>query len=188
MAPVSTGAEKFEFRVVSEDEIDSIEPGWDWASGACDTQEEAWREAEQLLRWACQLHEIGLSISHNGYHKHSAYVLRHADMPGFSRQEQARLAAIVLGHTGKLPKMKDLIDNEDDWRLVMCLRLAAVLHRSRSTDAAPPFTLRADKRGYALTAPYDWLERNPLTEYDLRQEIEEWQRLGTDLRLVVIAS
>ncbi len=46
LAPVSAGAEKFEFRVVSEDEIDSIEPGWDWASGACDTQEEAWREAE----------------------------------------------------------------------------------------------------------------------------------------------
>jgi exopolyphosphatase / guanosine-5'-triphosphate,3'-diphosphate pyrophosphatase len=141
-----------------------------------------------VLRWACQLHEIGLSISHNGYHKHSAYVLRNADMPGFSRQGQARIAAVVLGHTGKLPKMKDLIENEDDWRLVMCLRLASVLHRSRSVDTVPPVTLSAERRAYILSAPHDWLERNPLTEYDLRQELEEWQRLGKDLRLSVTAS
>jgi Ppx/GppA phosphatase len=48
-------------------------------------------EADQrLLRWAAQLHEIGLSISHSAYHKHSAYIAANADMPGFSRGEQAR--------------------------------------------------------------------------------------------------
>lgn len=47
-AIAETGAAdgKYEYRVFSEDEIDSIEPDWDWASGACDTQEEALREAE----------------------------------------------------------------------------------------------------------------------------------------------
>jgi hypothetical protein len=33
--------DKYEFRVVSEDEIESIEPDWDWASSACATREEA---------------------------------------------------------------------------------------------------------------------------------------------------
>jgi hypothetical protein len=38
--------EAFEYKVFSEDEIESISPEWDWASGACDTREEAQREAD----------------------------------------------------------------------------------------------------------------------------------------------
>lgn len=33
--------EQYEYRVVSEEEIESIEPDWDWASSAFDTREEA---------------------------------------------------------------------------------------------------------------------------------------------------
>ena len=54
-----------------------------------------------------RLHEIGISVAHSGYHKHSAYILANADMPGFSRMEQQRLARIVLAHRGKLGKMQD---------------------------------------------------------------------------------
>ena len=141
---------------------------------------------ERALRWAALVHEIGLSISHNGYHKHSAYVLSNADMPGFSRKEQARIAALVLGHTGKLPKMRDLIEAEDDWQLVLALRLAAVLYRSRAEQPAPELRLAADKRADLLRVQRSWLEGNPLTEYDLRQEVEEWQRVGKDLRLLAL--
>lgn len=140
-------------------------------------------DGQRILRWASLLHEIGLSLSHNGYHKHSAYMLSNADMPGFSRREQARIAALVLGHTGKLPKMRDLIEAEDDWRLVLCLRLSALLYRSRNEQPLPPVALSADKRAYALEIPRPWLDGNPLTEYDLRLEIEEWHRLGKDLKL-----
>ncbi|OZA73127.1 MAG: exopolyphosphatase, partial [Polynucleobacter sp. 39-46-10] len=58
-----------------------------------------------LLQWAANLHEIGLSIAHNGYHKHSAYIAGNADMPGFSKNDQARLAALLIGHAGKLGKL-----------------------------------------------------------------------------------
>jgi len=51
-----------------------------------------------LLKWASMLHEIGLQVSHNNYHKHGAYILTNADMQGFSQQEQALLAALVLSH------------------------------------------------------------------------------------------
>ncbi|HEX6268279.1 MAG TPA: exopolyphosphatase, partial [Burkholderiales bacterium] len=68
-----------------------------------------------LLGWAARLAEIGLSIAHAQYHKHSAYVLSHADMPGFSRMEQARLARIVLAHRGKLSKMQDAALDAADW-------------------------------------------------------------------------
>lgn len=67
--------------------------------------EEAREEGRMFLGWAAALHEIGLSISHSAYHKHSAYIASNADMPGFSRTDQARLAALVLGHAGKLGKL-----------------------------------------------------------------------------------
>jgi exopolyphosphatase/pppGpp-phosphohydrolase len=39
------------------------------------------------------------------FHKHGAYILGHADMPGFSKRDQARLALLVLGQRGKLQKL-----------------------------------------------------------------------------------
>lgn len=138
---------------------------------------------DRILRWAAMTHEIGLTISHNGYHKHSAYILSNADLPGFSRREQAALAALVVGHTGKLPKVRALIEAEEDWRLVLCLRLAAVVYRSRNYGQLPAVTLTAGRRGYALGVPRSWLESNPLTEYDLREEMAEWRRLGKDVEL-----
>ena len=41
-------------------------------------------DAERLLLdWAARLAEAGLSVAHAQYHKHSAYILSNADMPGF---------------------------------------------------------------------------------------------------------
>ena len=65
-------------------------------------------ELRQALKWAADLHEVGRSISHNSYHKHSAYIVGNADMPGFSKPEQALLASLQLGHTGKLPKVRPM--------------------------------------------------------------------------------
>ena len=58
--------------------------------------------AELVLRWAARLHEIGLDIAHSHYHKHGAYLLQYADMPGFPREEQQLLAALVGSHRRKL--------------------------------------------------------------------------------------
>ena len=44
------------------------------------------------LKWAARLHEIGLDVAHSGYHRHGAYLLQNADMPGFGREEQFLLA------------------------------------------------------------------------------------------------
>ena len=44
-------ADRYEFRVFSEEEIESIGPGWDWASSACDTREEAQELADEQF-WA----------------------------------------------------------------------------------------------------------------------------------------
>lgn len=47
LAPEAESPGAFEYRVLSEAAIEDIEPGWDWASCACDTEEEAQQEAER---------------------------------------------------------------------------------------------------------------------------------------------
>ncbi|MFZ3175299.1 MAG: exopolyphosphatase, partial [Thiobacillus sp.] len=60
---------------------------------------------ERFLDWAARLHEIGLSVSHGGYHRHAGYILENADMPGFSRTDQARLALLARAQRGALTKL-----------------------------------------------------------------------------------
>jgi len=137
----------------------------------------------QLLDWAARLAEVGLSIEHAQYHKHSAYVLSNADMPGFSRMEQARLSRIVLAHRGKLRKMQDEGLEGADWRLVFALRIAALILRSR-TDAKLPFLrVAADAGGFAIDLPQSWLDENALSADALESETSHWKSVGMKLTL-----
>jgi len=131
-----------------------------------------------LLRWAASLHEIGISIAHAGYHKHSAYIVSQADMPGFSQSEQARLARLVLAHRGKLSKLRGLPKRSPEWPLVFALRLAALLHQSRRDIGLPSLECRRSAGGFQVALPRAWLERHPLTEAALGDESAEWRALG----------
>jgi exopolyphosphatase / guanosine-5'-triphosphate,3'-diphosphate pyrophosphatase len=136
-----------------------------------------------MLEWAARLAETGLSIAHAAYHKHSAYVLSNADMPGFSRMEQARLARIVLAHRGKLGKVQDAGFEAADWRLVFALRLASLILRSR-TDARLPFLrVAADAGGFDLDLPQSWLDDNPLSADALEAEARHWKAVGMKLEV-----
>ena len=137
----------------------------------------------QLLEWAARLSETGLSIAHAQYHKHSAYVLSHADMPGFSRMEQARLAQLVLAHRGKLAKIQDAGFEREDWRLVFALRVASLILRSRSDARLPFLRVAADKAGFAIDLPQSWLEDNPLSAGALEAEAAQWKKVGMKLEV-----
>lgn len=139
----------------------------------------------QMLDWAARLAETGLSIAHAQYHKHSAYVLSNADMPGFSRMEQQRLARIVLAHRGKLAKVQDAGLDGSDWALVFALRLASTILRRRMDLTLPHLSLSGDESGFTLALPQSWLEENPLTAHALEAEAREWKAIG--MRLTVSA-
>lgn len=130
-----------------------------------------------LLQWAANLHEIGLSISHNGYHKHSAYIAGNADMPGFSKNDQARLAALLLGHTGKLGKLASNVSFQD-WRMLFCLRLAQVLCRGRNDADLPKVKVSEHDGSYLVSLSKEWTAQHPLTEFSLLKEAAEWERIG----------
>jgi exopolyphosphatase/guanosine-5'-triphosphate,3'-diphosphate pyrophosphatase len=130
--------------------------------------------AESVLRWAARLHETGLDIAHSKYHRHSAYLLEHADMPGFPREEQLLLAALVGGHRRQLSfeSLEDLLPPWDRLAefLMVLLRLAVLLHRGRSPQPLPAVQLTVKSRNITLELPQRWIKEHPLTLEDLEQE------------------
>ncbi|MEO1767315.1 exopolyphosphatase [Thiobacter aerophilum] len=138
-------------------------------------------EAAKYLEWAARLHEIGISIAHSGYHRHSAYILANADMPGFSRKEQERLALLARAHRGSLAKVAPMVSAPEDWLLIGVLRLAVLFNRSRSDLPLPALALEWRARGFRLRVDRQWLADNPLTEMLLHKEEEEWRSVGVRL-------
>ncbi|TXT22527.1 MAG: exopolyphosphatase / guanosine-5'-triphosphate 3'-diphosphate pyrophosphatase, partial [Gallionellaceae bacterium] len=140
-------------------------------------------DALQLLERAAKLHEIGISVAHSGYHKHTAYILKNADMPGFSKKEQERLSLLALAHRGRLDKMRGLLASQQDIALAMALRLAALFYRNRS-DILPAAMQAhfAGNRFYLMLDPA-WLAQNPLTEAALQEEVKQWKDLGVGVQL-----
>ncbi|HEU4532139.1 MAG TPA: exopolyphosphatase, partial [Steroidobacteraceae bacterium] len=144
-------------------------------------------QTETLLEWAARLHEIGLDVSHSQYQKHGAYLLEHADMPGFTREEQRVLSYVVCRHRRKLPvtDAQQLIPPWDVQAepLVLVLRLAVLLHRGRSSVQLPVIKLAARGRSLTMNFPRGWLKDHALTVADLRQEVEYWKAANLRLRV-----
>ena len=131
-----------------------------------------------LLRWAAQLAEIGLTIAHDGYHKHSAYILLNADMPGFTQSEQALMSHVALGQIGGLRKLTDLVGDELEWLMVLALRIASILHRHRDDEETPMPALFFKRRRVRLELPRVWAKDHPLSDETLRAEAAAWAELG----------
>ena len=135
----------------------------------------------RFLDWAARLHEIGLSVSHGGYHRHAGYILENADMPGFSRTEQARLALLARAQRGALVKLPDFAAgavSDNDRLLVWLLRQAVILCRSRAEPRLPEVKVEASNKRFRLTLPEGWLARRPLTQRALEEEAVHWQAVG----------
>jgi len=142
-------------------------------------------QIKPLVKWASLLHEIGLQVSHNNYHKHGAYILQNADMQGFSRQEQALLSALVLSHRSKfrIDAFKQLMKPFVKAGKHMCvlLRIAVLLHRGRTSQPVPDIKITVDSKNINLHFPQGWLDENSMTLADLIQEINYLDDAGYKL-------
>jgi exopolyphosphatase/guanosine-5'-triphosphate,3'-diphosphate pyrophosphatase len=139
--------------------------------------------AAHFVAWAARLHEIGISIAHASYHKHSAYMLANADMPGFSKRDQALLARLVLAHRGKLERAQPLTRESPEWLLIFCLRIAALLHRARDDAPMPELRVRVGAKGFELHIDREWLAAAPLTAAVLSEEVQQWANVGIELKV-----
>ena len=139
--------------------------------------------AKQYLLWASKLHEIGVSIAHGGYHKHSAYIIENADMPGFSKMEQESLGFLVRAQRRSLAKLQMPALSDDRTVLVMIFRLAVLFHRNRLDITPPELNLAWHKVGFGLDVEPGWLAKNPLTDAELASEVVYWEDLNITLSL-----
>jgi exopolyphosphatase/guanosine-5'-triphosphate,3'-diphosphate pyrophosphatase len=142
--------------------------------------------ARHRLAWAARLHEVGISIAHSGLHKHGAYILENADMPGFSRRDQVNLAALVRASRGSLKKFS-LPWRDPNWPLILCLRLAVLFSLGRRDMELEGLRLTCKGGDYAdeweLAVPQPLLLDNPLTQAALADELKEWADVAPSVRL-----
>ncbi|MBI5006751.1 MAG: exopolyphosphatase [Nitrosomonadales bacterium] len=141
-------------------------------------------ESVRQLRWAASLHEVGISVAHSGYHKHTAYILANADMPGFSKKEQSRLSLLTLAHRGGLEKLGAQLHEALDMAQVMALRLATLFYRNRSGVELPEIRGSYSGTKFHLVLPPGWLGQNPLTETALLEEMKQWKGIGVSMQVI----
>ena len=153
----------------------------DSTTGMADEANEALRE----LGWACELHEVGLSVSHHDHHRHSAYLLAHVDAPGFSQSQQRRIADLVLGQRGGLRKIEAQLSQERLAWQVLVLRLAIIKCHARADVSPQALSLKRVGKQALLGYARDWAERHPRTLHLLREEVDAWARQDA-LRLVLV--
>jgi exopolyphosphatase / guanosine-5'-triphosphate,3'-diphosphate pyrophosphatase len=148
------------------------------------TGDEMNEEESHMLGWVTRLHEIGISVAHAGFHKHTSYILANADMPGFSKKEQARLSLLTMAQRGNLGRLQGQLKKSDDFMLAMSLRLAVLFYRNRSDIDLPALHCRFSGTKFHLEIDPVWLEQNPLTETALQDEVKQWKALGVGLQIV----
>ncbi|QOC21950.1 Ppx/GppA family phosphatase [Wenzhouxiangella sp. AB-CW3] len=169
---------------------DQAERVRDWAMQAAEqiTGDSALHRTQlEYLDWSARLHELGLAIAHDRHHLHGAYIVKHADLPGFSHQEQQFMATLIGCHRGKLDP--SLIEQQAPRHqqalrlLIAALRLAVTVCRARRDADLPDFGLALNDRTLTLRMPSGWLESHPLTMQGLLQEKRQLGKLGFDLEL-----
>lgn len=147
-------------------------------------------EAErELLEYAAVLRDVGYAVSRRGHHRHSYYIIRHADLTGFSAEERTVLAHVARLHRAGTPSNRHADFAEQPKavrrriaRLAALLRLANGLDRSHlqnvihldatldrdrlhlaiQTKADPQLDLWATRRGASLFK--DVFEREVVVE------------------------
>lgn len=135
-----------------------------------------------LLGWGANVHEIGLSIAHGQFHKHGAYLVEQSDLPGFSRDEQRELGALVRLHRRKLNPV--ILEEFEPARmahlkrLVILLRLAISLCSPRVLQQPVDISLKEYQGTLKLIFNDDWPENFPLSFLQLEAEIAQWKRFG----------
>ena len=136
------------------------------------------------LIWAANLHEVGLAVSQTGYHKHGAYLVEYADMPGFTTREQRNMSKLILSHKGNLRKVQDLLMDSDFAKAVLSLRLAVLFMHTRLELTLAEVRVKLKNR-IELEIKGGWLTQHPTLSYWLDKEREAWSEIDIDFVLRV---
>lgn len=136
-------------------------------------------DMQKHVVWAAMLHEVGMNVSHTNYHKHSAYVVENADLPGFTTAEQKLMGRLILGQKGNLRKIGEVFDTPDFAKALLALRLSVIFLHSRLEINFDQLRMRF-KNKIELEFTKNWLQEHPTALYWLEKEVEWWGQIGID--------
>ena len=142
----------------------------------------ATEEYTRHLYWSALLHEVGLVVSQTGYHKHAAYMIENADLPGFTTREQKVMSRLILAHKGNLRNVMEVLAEPDFAKAVVALRLAVLFMHSRIDIDFSLLKLRVKNR-IELEIRREWVAEHPTLSYWLEKEQENWDEVGVDFTI-----
>ena len=142
----------------------------------------ATEEYTRHLYWSALLHEVGLVVSQTGYHKHAAYMIENADLPGFTTREQKIMSRLIVAHKGNLRKVVEVLAEPDFAKAVVALRLAVLFMHSRIDIDFSLLKLRVKNR-IELEIRREWVAEHPTLSYWLEKEQENWDEVGVDFSI-----
>lgn len=171
---------------------DQVERIYQTASKLLDTLktpfENLMPQARQYLRWAIDLHEIGLDINPRGVQRHSAYIIANAELAGFSLEQKQLLTSLVGNYRKRfslvsVPEL-DMMPQPLVHLLLFVLRISALLNVRRLDGYLPDMVLTREAARMIVTFPRGWLAENKLVRGDLEREQRRWQENGVELCIV----
>jgi exopolyphosphatase / guanosine-5'-triphosphate,3'-diphosphate pyrophosphatase len=93
------------------------------------------RDAREILEYAALLHDIGHSIDHDRHNRHSYYLIKNADLFGFSPDEIESIAQVARGHRKQGAKVDSTELNAlPEEKRKMVRALAAILRVADGLD------------------------------------------------------
>ncbi len=132
---------------------------------------------ERMLAWAGKLHEVGMAVSHTGFHKHGAYLALHADLPGFTSHEQHLLSVLLLAQKGNLRKVQEALADPEIAKVVLALRLGILFMHAKIDPAIGPVKLAMRSR-IEIGIGKQLMAAHPTLAYWLSKEQAAWEDAG----------
>ena len=99
-------------------------------------------------------------------------------MPGFSESEKVAMSHVVLGQVGGLRKMRDIVTDDLEWLMVLCLRVSSILHRRRDDEEVVVPALFLERNRLRVEVPQVWARAHPLSHDSLQAEARLWSEIG----------
>lgn len=138
----------------------------------------------RYLHWSALLHETGLIVSPTGYHKHSAYIVGSADLPGFTTREQRLMSTLILGQKGNLKKVSDMLGDVDFAKALLALRLAVMFRHAHITLDLERVKVKLKNR-IDLDIRRDYVKEHPSISFWFQKEQEWWAGIGVEFAVKV---
>ncbi|GAA5317720.1 MAG: exopolyphosphatase [Candidatus Pelagadaptatus aseana] len=138
-----------------------------------------------LLRWACQLHEVGHQLNYHKANQHAHYIVSNASLAGFNQEQQEVLAYILLSQRKQLrpESLPELTHykRKPIFKIILILRLAILVNRFRQEGDNSDVQLSFTKKGVDMQFGEEWRHGSELFQADLEKEQQRFANVDLNL-------